>query len=282
MNFKYKPGMRALKTILSVFFTIVISKLLGRQEIIFALIATCIAMGTTVSDSFIDAKNRIIGTIFGAIVGLIFFKIQPGSSVYIALGVCIIIYLCNVFKIDKTISMSCVVFFSVVLKDVAVQNPFNYAIDRIVDTSLGVLIAIIINITVFPPNYMKRVIKEKKYLQQLLCNIMDNIIDENYSVKDIDDLEKSITDLKDYVFLIKDDINIYKRRYKSDIHDEMYLYKNLYENIKDIIKVRYEINEKSDMEHIDDVEIKNLNIVLDYHIDKAKLDYNILKKDYIK
>jgi len=284
INFKYKPGMRAFKTILAVFLTVIVSNLLGRQDILFALIGAFIAMGSTVSNSFVDAKNRIIGTILGAIVGLIFFNIQSGASPYIAIGVSIIIYLCNVFKIDKTIPISCIVFFCVVLKDVNVQDTFSYTIDRIIDTSIGIIISILINIIVFPPNYIKRLNKEKKVFVDAIIKTMDKINDEDEDIlSDVDEIEKSFNDLKDYAFEIRDDIKTYKKKYGVHIDDEMALYKNLYENIKDVSKIRYEILKKIETTNgnYDDKEVENLYIVLAYHINKAIIDYNILKGEFI-
>ena len=92
-----KIGMRTIKTALAVSLTIFIAQVLNLKSP-FAGIAAIIAMQSSVSESFNMAKNRMLSTILGAITALLFSLIAPENPFFIAIGVIIIIYLCNIFN----------------------------------------------------------------------------------------------------------------------------------------------------------------------------------------
>ena len=105
-----KIGMRTIKTALAVSLTIFIAQVLNLKSPFFAGIAAIIAMQSSVSESFNMAKNRMLSTILGAITALLFSLIAPENPFFIAIGIIIIIYLCNIFNWKKSIQLSTMVF----------------------------------------------------------------------------------------------------------------------------------------------------------------------------
>lgn len=303
MNYKYRFGMRAFKTVLAVFVTMFVCLLFNRTDYTFALIAACITIGTTVVDSFEDAYNRILGTIFGALVGLIYFILNLNfqynkfvEPFILSIHIFLIIYLCNVFNIGKIISMSCVVFFSISLNQNIqnnIQNPVSYTVNRVIDTSIGIIVAILINIFIFPPDNLKEIKKKSDKLFLKFNDFMCKLRNNNKFIKeDFDELEEIYDNIMKNIIIEKNEIKINKKNdiNKLNIYKKNYLYRDLLESLRDIYKINEEIEfikylkseetkfvgeEKSELNF--KTQIENLEIVLDYHKKRAEYDYVIIE-----
>lgn len=142
-------GLRNIKTAISVFICILLFQIIGRENPFYACIAAVICMGTSIDSSVTTGKNRFIGTFIGGIWGIIlisFFKFIPEwlDPIYIGIGITILIYICNILKLNASISISCVVFLSIMTTTREVSSTV-YAINRIIDTSIGIIISILVN-----------------------------------------------------------------------------------------------------------------------------------------
>ena len=149
-------GARNLKTSLSVFICIIVFELLGRSSAFFACIAAMMCMQDTVENSY-----RMLGTFLGAIVGLLLIAIFNVLSIQhfivyallTAIGTTIAIFLCILFNCKGAINSACIVVFAIMTNLKGVGS-YDYAFNRILDTFIGVIIAIIINRLVYP--YQKK------------------------------------------------------------------------------------------------------------------------------
>ncbi|MGL4374613.1 MAG: aromatic acid exporter family protein, partial [Turicibacter sp.] len=72
MQFKKSVGMRTIKTGMAVVLTLYVAKTALISNPFYAAIGTVFAMQNTVKSSFVAGKNRVLGTVIGAIVGFIF------------------------------------------------------------------------------------------------------------------------------------------------------------------------------------------------------------------
>lgn len=159
-------GARNLKTSLAVFTCIIVFHLLGRSSAFFACIASMMCMQDTVENSYKMGKNRMLGTFLGAVVGLILTTICNYFSfthflIYAfltAVGTTLAIYLCILFNCKGAINSSCIVVFAI-MTNLNGLGSYEYAFNRIIDTFIGVIIAIVINRLIFP--YQKKE-EEKK------------------------------------------------------------------------------------------------------------------------
>ena len=137
-----KVGLRTIKTAVSVFLCL----LLFPNEPFFACLTAVICVQDTVASSVKMAINRGLGTIVGAIIGLLFliicryFKFNIHSIalskilIYIAIsiGIIVVIYSCNLLKKPGAINVSCIAFLGVTTIH-AFTDPFYYATNRIMD-----------------------------------------------------------------------------------------------------------------------------------------------------
>lgn len=149
------PGMRMLKTALAVFLCFVIVALMGEQYSGYSAVVAIVCMQKDWGDSKRIAINRSIGTICGAGFGILTHKLLEWLNWYERLVlpyliVCLMMLLLmmvivSINKKDVT-AVSCIIFLSVsILHDPKIDVWF-FAIRRMVDTFVGIVVSLIINI----------------------------------------------------------------------------------------------------------------------------------------
>lgn len=205
-----KIGMRTIKTALAVSLAIFISQLLNLKSPLFVGIAAIISMKSSVSESLTAGKSRMLGTIFGAMVAIVFSYIAPTNVLSIGVGIIIIIYVCNLLGWTNAIQLSSMVFLVIVL-NYDEGSSLNYAIYRAADTLIGLIIGTLINYLVVPPD---------TYYEKLL---KDSIIHMHYQIKkDLEDFflnkEKiSLENLQAFLNTTKEEYKILNKEIKLKI-----------------------------------------------------------------
>lgn len=205
-----KIGMRTIKTALAVSLAIFISQLLNLKSPLFVGIAAIISMKSSVSESLTAGKSRMLGTIFGAMVAIVFSYITPTNVLSIGIGIIIIIYVCNLLGWTNAIQLSSMVFLVIVL-NYDEGSSINYAIYRAADTLIGLIIGTLINYLVVPPD---------TYYEKLL---KDFIIQMHYQIKkDLEDFflnkEKiSLENLQAFLNTTKEEYKILNKEIKLKI-----------------------------------------------------------------
>lgn len=183
------PGMRNIKTAVSVLLCLVVYVLfpllaeitnefdgkffelltfiVNRQDPMFACIAAVVVMQSTVADSVSSGKSRIYGTALGVAAGLLFLLINLSVPVHllnillIAIGVVFLIYVCNLLKLQNAVSIS-VITFLVILISIGQKSPILYAVNRLLDTGIGIVISIFVNRYLNFPFKKEKAPEEKK------------------------------------------------------------------------------------------------------------------------
>ena len=117
------------------------SKFFKTQYIFYAAVAAVIGMQSSVSDSFVAGKNRMLGTIVGALIGLIGALISPDNVILCGIGTVIIIYICDLLDWQKSVTISCTVFL-VIMLSLNGRPPVLYSINRTMETFLGIAVAV--------------------------------------------------------------------------------------------------------------------------------------------
>ena len=139
-----KIGLRTLKTGFSVFLCVALFHLLNRPYPFYAAIAAVICMKVSISTSFTMGKSRMMGTLIGGTTGLIFSLFTHDNSFFCGIGIILVIYLCNFFHQKSSAAIACIVFTAIMTILKGVPSTV-YAINRIIDTFIGIIISIIIN-----------------------------------------------------------------------------------------------------------------------------------------
>lgn len=148
-----KPGLRIIKTGLAVLIAMLISYFRPGEGLDFySAIAAIICMQQSVHETYHKGLGRIIGTIFGGGMGLCFLLLFPDNSlpdilriIIIAILVTIIIWIMASVNKKDAVSIAGIVFLSVSINHAEDIMPFNFALNRVIDTLIGVLVAFFIN-----------------------------------------------------------------------------------------------------------------------------------------
>ncbi|MDR2354822.1 MAG: aromatic acid exporter family protein [Clostridiales Family XIII bacterium] len=149
-------GMRTVKTALSVLICLTLYRFadsLGHTtnfDAFLACVATVICMQDSVEKSLKSGRNRLAGTGIGALLGMIFLYIDMLlNNAYliiavIAFGVIVLITVCNLLRLSESVVIGCVVFLIIALEQ-TVDGPFISSVRRLLDTAVGVVVAIAVN-----------------------------------------------------------------------------------------------------------------------------------------
>ena len=173
----HKPGMRNIKTGIGVMICVLAGHLHLVDNTLFAAIACIVCMQTTVKGSLTAGLNRLKGTFIGGLIGFIFVLIHPGNPILSCLGIITTIYICNVLKINNSISIACVVYCAIYL-GVGTNNPIAYSFHRIVDTSIGILIGVCVNYFIYRPNYLGRIYNEIREIENTSIKLLKSEIEK--------------------------------------------------------------------------------------------------------
>jgi len=165
LDTKYRIGMRVIKTVASVMICLLISLLTGNFEAISIMtVSAIVTLQTTQDDTIRTAVFRVLGTAFGGILGILTVVIGLFLPYYndglfvivIPLMLLVDLYLCNFLKMQDFCSISCVVIIIVaarIAEDVSVGESLIFTLVRVRDTSIGVIVATVINVL---PYYITR------------------------------------------------------------------------------------------------------------------------------
>lgn len=173
-NKKYRIGMRTIKTGLAVTVSLFIAQLFNLNNPTFVGISAIVSMQSTVNESWFAGKNRLLGTFVGAVVGLVFSYLLPYNHFFIGLGVIVVIYIHNIFKWNKSLSLSCIVFLVIFLnRDGAI---LSYALNRLIDTFIGIIVSMFINFSIAQPESKQSFIYIKNHVYTVIKKLTYDIV----------------------------------------------------------------------------------------------------------
>lgn len=175
-----KIGMRNIKTALSVLACLLLYRglalfigalpsdgnaiyrffyqLLSHSHVLYACVGAIISMQSTVDSSLQQGRIRLLGTVIGGAMGILFLYFDRLlwngvlTLAFAPLGIVLLIYLCNLISMRDSVSIACVVFL-IILLDLSNTIPYVYAISRILDTAIGIVIAVAINLLIDRPKH---------------------------------------------------------------------------------------------------------------------------------
>lgn len=147
-----KIGMRNFKTALAAALCALIYYFLNRNPA-FACIGAVFGMGSDLESSKLHGGNRLFGTAIGGLLAMALFRVYlifcpEGNKTLllvplIFIGTIVLIWLCQIFWVGGVQPggvVLCIVLFST-----PVDTYVSYALNRILDTGVGVVAALLVN-----------------------------------------------------------------------------------------------------------------------------------------
>ena len=151
-DFRLHVGWRTIKTAVTAMLVAMVYCLIGRNPA-FACIGVIFGMGTDMPDSIQNGGNRLFGTLIGGLLAIAVFWVyllvypQGGHSMFLAVLLCaaiiVLILLCQYFwpgGVQPGGVVLCIVLYST-----PIESYVSYSLNRIFDTAIGVLIALLVN-----------------------------------------------------------------------------------------------------------------------------------------
>lgn len=147
-------GGRTLKTVVAVFLCLLTGIVRKSDTAFYAAIAAVLCVQRTSEDSFREAFNREVATVIGGICGMLVLVFE--RNIYcvtyevlrcLLLSVLLIpiINLSVLIKQEKGTFLMCVVFLCITVTHGNDGNPLAFGMARIIDTTVGIVIALVIN-----------------------------------------------------------------------------------------------------------------------------------------
>ncbi len=150
-------GMRIVKTVTAVFLCFVVEILRGDVTVAFySHIAAIWCMRDSARETRVNAVQRTIGTVVGALAGLATILLFPNLSietrpqqivhgVVISLMVGVVLYITVVIRKREAAYFSNVVYLSIVINHISDANPYLFVWNRFLDTMIGIVIGVAVN-----------------------------------------------------------------------------------------------------------------------------------------
>ena len=149
-----RVGGRTVKTVLAVYLCLLIGIVRKSDTSFYAAIAAVLCVQRTSKDSIREAFNREVATVIGGIWGMLvllferYFWCSPCEVLrYLFLSVILIpiINFSVLIKRERGTFLMCVVFLCITVTHGNDESPLSFGVARILDTTIGIVIALIIN-----------------------------------------------------------------------------------------------------------------------------------------
>lgn len=176
MDCRQLVGMRTLKTGIAVVITTFLGGTFLVSNPFYAVIGTIFAMQNTVKSSFVAGKNRLLGTVLGAAIGYVFALIHFNQPLHLGFAVIVTIICCNALKINSSIIIAATVCVSILMGITSDQDPLIYSLLRTTDTSIGIIVGILVNYYIAQPNYLGRLTDEIEKIELMTIELVKNIL----------------------------------------------------------------------------------------------------------
>jgi hydroxymethylpyrimidine pyrophosphatase-like HAD family hydrolase len=176
-------GKRIIKSAIAVALCYVVAMFRDGKGIVFySQLAALWCMQLYVKNSLNSAKQRIVGTVIGALYGLVVilvsnqFNISPISysmvyNIVVTLMIIVVLYTTVVINKKQASYFSCVVFLSIVVNHLSDQNPYLFVWNRFLDTMIGIIIGVGVNAAHLP--------KKKNRDILFLSGLDDTLLNKN-------------------------------------------------------------------------------------------------------
>ena len=154
---KISVGMRNVKTAIAATLCALIYFPIQRNPT-FACIGAVFGLGNDMENSWLNGGNRLLGTIFGGVLGMLLYSFylyfypegtKEGFNLLILLllfmGVVALILVSQIFNWPGAIQPGGVML-SILLFNQPADTFVSYSLNRIFDTAIGVIVALIVNL----------------------------------------------------------------------------------------------------------------------------------------
>lgn len=193
-------GMRIIKSSVAIALCYVVSLIRGNSGIVFySQLSALWCMQMYRTNTKKNAYQRFLGTIIGALYGLIFLLIRPAlvkmttqmnhatlmsdilGALVISLMIILVLYSTVLIRKKQASYFSCVVFLSIAVNHIMDENPYLFVWNRFLDTVIGIVIGVCVNDFHLPVNPQRDIL--------FISGLDNTLLTENDSLSDYSKVE---------------------------------------------------------------------------------------------
>lgn len=163
-----KIGARTFKTALAVFIAVYIPVAINLPELsVLSGLAVVASIQPSVKRSYITLRDRVLANMIGGLVAFLVASYLGTTPILIGLATLFLIAILHQLKLDGVIQLAAMVLIIVMIE--SDRSPLYTTLSRVAATTLGVIIAFIVNTYIWPPKYDRK-------LFQLTNDVSDDLM----------------------------------------------------------------------------------------------------------
>lgn len=209
---RLRIGPRTLKTALAVTLSIVMVSFYGSStsNLIFSTIGALSAMGATFKESLESCFSQIAGVLFGVLAGVLLLSMHMPPLLASGIGIIIVITFYNLLRLKISPTLACIVV--VTICNLTSTTPFVYAMERIWDTAIGLLIGMLINLFIFPYDNSKQIRNTLHRLDRELILYLEDMFDGDENLPNVNKMVNSLDEIDHGLKIFSDQKLLYRRK----------------------------------------------------------------------
>jgi len=175
-------GNRIVKTAVAVFLTAFICQLIGWPPV-FAVITAIVTLEPTVSDSIKKGLVRFPASAIGSFYAVLFIFIFGNSPITYTLAATLTIITCYRLKLHDGLLVATIT--AVAMIEVVHDHFLMSFLIRLGTTTIGITVSTLVNLLIFPPNFMRDINKNLQTIyHDLGQTILSLVQQESYVMKE--------------------------------------------------------------------------------------------------
>lgn len=183
------PGNRIVKTTVAVFLTAWICILLDWPPV-FAVITAIVTLEPTVKDSIQKGLVRFPASAIGSFYAVVFISIFGHSPLTYTLAASLTILTCYRLKLHAGLLVATIT--AVAMVEVIIDNYFLSFFIRLGTTTIGLIVSTLVNMFIFPPQYMKQIKQNFTSIYKNLAEALLVLDQKNKAARRLDGVRKQL------------------------------------------------------------------------------------------
>lgn len=185
------PGHRIVKTAVAVFLTALICELIGWPPV-FAVITAIVTLEPTVSDSIKKGIVRFPASAIGSFFAVLFIFLFGNSPLTYTLAAALTIITCYHLRLHAGLLVATIT--AVAMIEVIYDDYVMSFFIRLGTTTIGLTVSTLVNLFIFPPNFMKEINKNLGKIYTEIGETLQSLLqrDEKAVAKQMKKLQQSV------------------------------------------------------------------------------------------
>lgn len=211
-------GLRTIKTAAAVIIAMTVVEFFGASDskLVFAMLGAMAAVKPTFTESLESCFAEFVGVFLGAFAGVFLTGLKLPALIGSGIGVALVITLYNLLKIRYAPNLACLIV--VMIFNTEGIQPFAYALERVWDSSIGLLVGMAINTLVFPYDNSSQIRALVESLDRDILEFLENTFDGDDVLPDAVALTKKINAMARQLRIFRNQkLLLHMRRQKAEL-----------------------------------------------------------------